>query len=125
MAENQYFVNIRSVYNNPGERSIEYLSSLYEDRPKLLEFITETIALHIDKKRITGKRILLKPNWVLHNQKKSDDICLRTHDNFVLASLEFFMKLKPNSILIGDAPIQGCHWNKMFKNEFKNEIIKL
>lgn len=125
MLENQYFVNIRSVYNNPGERSIEYLSGLYQDRPKLLALIAETIDSHIDKNRITGKRVLLKPNWVLHNRQPSDELCMRTHDNFILAALEFFLKLNPAQVTIGDAPIQGCYWDKMIRPEFLEQVNHL
>lgn len=125
MTHNHFFVDIHSVYHQSAERSPEYLSALYQDKPKLLALITKTVDAHIDKNSITGKRILLKPNWVLHNRKQSDELCMRTHDNFVLTALEYFLKFNPKKVTIGDAPIQGCNWDKIIKPEFEEQIYHL
>ncbi len=67
----------------------------------------------------------MKPNWVIHNKNKNDEFCLRTHDNFLLAALVVILSKKPASVLIGDAPIQGCDWNKMIGESFKDNIVLL
>lgn len=45
---------------------------------------------------------MLKPNWISHNLKKTDFLCLTTHPNIILAVLEFALELKPKSIIIED-----------------------
>ena len=75
--------------------------------------------------KIAGKKILLKPNWVLHNQKAKDEICMRTHDSFLLATLEILLEMNPSEIVLGDAPVQGCQWDQMIKPEFIKKVQQL
>lgn len=121
----EYFVNIKSVFNKKNDRTIEVLKEIYEQRDSLIKFISSVISDKLTEKTIKGKKILLKPNWVKHDLKPSDKICLRTHDNFLLAALEVILKLKPKSILIGDAPIQGCNWDKMVTADFISKVDSL
>ena len=59
-----------------------------------------------------------------HSVKEHDEICLRTHDNFILAALEVILAKFPAHVVIGDAPVQGCRWEKMV-SEKKNLLMKL
>ena len=117
-----YFTDILPVYNSDDDRTVEKLSELYNHPDLLLKFISELIAKHFLPEMIQGKRILLKPNWVKHSASEQDEICLRTHDNFLLASLEAIITYKPASILIGDAPIQSCKWDKVVTSALLEKI---
>lgn len=119
---NKGFVNIKSVFSNPEERTLSSLSGIYDDREKLISFIKDTISNFIKDEDIKGKRVLLKPNWVRHSVKEHDEICLRTHDNFILAALEVILAKFPTHVVIGDAPVQGCRWEKMVSEKFINEV---
>jgi hypothetical protein len=43
----------------------------------------------------------------------------------LLAALEVILEQKPERIVIGDAPIQGCNWDKMLSQYFLEEVDKL
>jgi uncharacterized protein (DUF362 family) len=61
-----------------------------------------------------GSRIVLKPNWVLHrNQSDASLDCLITHPSVIEAVASFCALAKPASIVIGDAPVQGCDWEAL------------
>ncbi len=119
------FVNIKTVFNNEGERSLESLAKLYGDKDYLLSVIQSVSSDTLNQQNISGKKILLKPNWVKHSYKPYDDICLRTHDSVVLAVLETVIACKPSSIILGDAPIQGCNWDKTVSKEFAAKVQQL
>lgn len=114
------FVRLKFLLN--GDRTVDSLKGYYNDYKRLSLILTELVEDTINYDNINGKKILLKPNWVRHSLKESDDLCLRTNDTFVLAVILLVLKLKPESILLGDAPIQGCDWIKMLTNDFINEI---
>jgi len=117
-----YFVDIFPVYVSEHERTIEKLSELYKNQDFLQKSISDLIIKHFQPEMMKDKRILLKPNWVKHSITETDEICLRTHDNFLLATLEIVLKYKPASVLIGDAPIQGCKWDKVVSTDL---ILKI
>jgi len=116
------FVNIWPMFLSNSERTIEQLYKRYYDSNALIKAIEKLCSLWLTPQLIENKKIMLKPNWVLHDIKASDEMCLRTHDNFLLAVLEYILKMKPLSILIGDAPIQGCYWDKMLSEKLENGI---
>jgi uncharacterized protein (DUF362 family) len=121
-----HFVNILQVFDNNKERSLDKLKELYSNKKLLYEYIEKVIASFLDDSLIFNKKVFLKPNWVRHDIKPDYDIwCLRTHDNFVLAALEYFLKRKPANIVIGDAPVQSCKWDLMFKNNFYEKVKAL
>ena len=122
----KYFVNIAFLCIEKQNRTIKYLSNLYNEKSLLKESIRKVGAGVLDNEvLINGKKILLKPNWVLHNRKVDDEMCLRTNDSFLLAALEVILEQKPAQILIGDAPIQGCNWDKMLSKEFRSALDAL
>ena len=56
-----------------------------------------------------GARVLLKPNWVFHeNQAGQGMDCLLTHSSVLGAVLDLVLRAKPGKVIVGDAPIQGC-----------------
>lgn len=120
------FVNIETLFGNEQERNISYLAKVYEQPGLLKEKVREITKRVLDNNQIiTGKKILLKPNWVTHNRKENDEICLRTNDHLLLALIEIILDCKPAKITIGDAPIQGCNWEKMLTRDFFKNIEKL
>ncbi|MBN1187819.1 MAG: DUF362 domain-containing protein [Bacteroidales bacterium] len=120
------FVNIVTVFSNSAERNISHLSMIYENKSLLKKKILSAGRGILDNAEIiTKKKILIKPNWVWHNHNQKDEICLRTHHQFLLATVEIVAEKKPASIVIGDAPIQGCEWNKVVDSDFLDKIDKL
>jgi len=110
----------RSDYNNQFR-----LGEFYNCTMELGETIRSLVKTSIDTNQIHNKRVLLKPNWVRHSLAPEDDICLRTNDNFTIAVLAAILEMKPSEVVIGDAPIQGCKWDKMISNAFIGSIDSL
>jgi len=106
-------------------RSVGSLNAIYDDVDGLTYEIEKIAGELFNKEVINGKRILVKPNWVRHSLYPTDDICLRTHDSFTLATLRALLNYGPEKILLGDAPIQGCNWEKVVKKGFIDKIVKL
>lgn len=119
------YVSIETVFSSLEERTVDNLSKVYTDRNKLSDVVHRLMAEHLNKSDIDGKSVLLKPNWVRHELKESDYVCLRTNDNLLLCILEEVLKNKPSRVLIADAPVQGCKWDKMITTEFVNEVTRL
>ncbi|MBK6564131.1 MAG: DUF362 domain-containing protein [Saprospiraceae bacterium] len=122
MIENSFFVNIDQVFSDEQDRTLEYLSSLYDNMDELVKVIKDVTKDQLNTEKINKKKILLKPNWVRHNIAPLDIISLCTHENFIKACLEVILPLKPLSITIGDAPIQGCNWDKLLSANFINSV---
>jgi len=120
------FVNIQTLFEVGGTRDINNLTKVY-DQPELLELAIRSASKGIldNQKLITGKKILLKPNWVTHDRKNNDKICLRTNDNILFAILNIIIECKPIKITIGDAPIHGCNWDNLLGSDFYAKIQKL
>ena len=61
-----------------------------------------------------GSRVVLKPNWVLHWNKSGAGMeCLVTHAEVIEAVLEYVALAKPGSVVLGDAPVQGCDFGEL------------
>jgi uncharacterized protein (DUF362 family) len=119
------FVEIKKVYDTVENRNINYLSKIYQNKLYLHETIKILIDNHISHTDITDKKVLLKPNWVRHNLKQTDSICLCTDENFILAALEVVLEKAPKSVIIGDAPVQGCDWSKVLSHRFYQSVEEL
>lgn len=119
------YVHIQTAFAEPAGRSLVDLASRYGDFSFLKGLIKQVVTPVMAALELEGKRVLLKPNWVKHNRISSDELCMRTHDNFLLAALEVVLEMKPQSVLIGDAPIQGCYWDKIISASFKEEVLRL
>lgn len=63
-----------------------------------------------------GQNIVIKPNWVHHHNASGHGIdCLITHPSVLKAVLDLLLTNEPNSIVIGDAPVQGCDFDQMLE----------
>jgi uncharacterized protein (DUF362 family) len=73
-----------------------------------------------------GARVLVKPNWVYHeNRCGGGTQCLYTSLEFVLSALEMVLECGPSRVTIGDAPIQGCHWDEIVTSGFLERVSEL
>jgi uncharacterized protein (DUF362 family) len=56
-----------------------------------------------------GAKVVVKPNWVHHcNLSGYGSDCLITHPSVIEAVLHYVAKARPERIVVGDAPLQGC-----------------
>jgi len=70
-----------------------------------------------------GQSVLLKPNWVLHfNQSGQTMDCMVTHPAVIEAVLDEVLLAKPGRILIGDAPIQLCQFDKLVPEAWRKAL---
>ena len=120
-----HFVDIETVYDSVDKRNLDYLASIYEEKTKMYAILHKLITNNFDPSDIQGKSVLLKPNWVRHELKQSDYLCLRTNDNLLLGILEETLKMRPSRVLIADAPVQGCSWERMITGAFTDEVDNL
>jgi uncharacterized protein (DUF362 family) len=61
-----------------------------------------------------GDKVVIKPNWVHHrNGSKHGMDCLVTHTSVIAAILVYVVKASPKSIIICDAPIQSCEFDRL------------
>ena len=114
------FVELKTMFHG-NERNFEALSKIYENIELLRNSITEIIGNKID---FRAKKVLIKPNWVLHAKKDTDHYALYTHPNFILALVDIICRSQPSLITIGDAPVQDCIWEKLHSKLFLEEIKK-
>lgn len=119
------FVDIETVYDSIEDRNLDYLAKVYAEKKRMRFVIHRMISEHFAAPDINGKSVLLKPNWVRHELKESDYLCLRTNDNLLLCILEEVLMLSPSKVLVADAPVQGCVWDRMITKDFLGEIKKL
>lgn len=112
---NFLFIKNLSIKNN---KSIGPLSNYYKSKSKLKKILLG-LNTNID---LSNRTILLKPNWVMHSRNKDDEICLTTHPNFILATLEIILESNPRKVIVGDAPLQGCDWNRLISKSFYENI---
>lgn len=114
------------VNNIPCNKDLIALNSFYDDYESLKKYLFDFIKkTGIFNDIGINKKILLKPNWVYHNQNETDNLCLTTHPNIILAILEFVIQLKPSSVIIGDSPVQSCNWVLLHSRSFMHKINKL
>ncbi len=64
-----------------------------------------------------NERVVIKPNWVTHaNLCGEGTDCLVTHTSVIEAIARFSSKAQPHSIILGDAPVQGCDFAELDKS---------
>jgi len=57
----------------------------------------------------SGRRVVVKPNWVLHENLSGATMdCLVTHTSVLEGILRYVGKADPASVVVGDAPVQRC-----------------
>lgn len=63
-----------------------------------------------------GSRVLIKPNFVLHyNQGSGGMEPMVTHSAVIKAVVKAALQANPAEVLVGDAPIQSCHFSKLLE----------
>lgn len=72
-----------------------------------------------------GRRILVKPNWVLHrNQNAAGGMdCMITHPSVLRAVLEYAFLTHPAAVTLADAPLQGCDFGQLRQAEGLETVI--
>ncbi|MGA9771357.1 MAG: DUF362 domain-containing protein [Blastocatellia bacterium] len=61
-----------------------------------------------------GARVLIKPNFVMHENQGSGGIePLVTHPSLVRAATEAALLSGASQVMVGDAPVQGCDFNSL------------
>jgi len=71
-----------------------------------------------------GSRIVIKPNWVLHANEGTGGLdCLYTHASVMRPIIDYALKAKPSSLIIGDAPVQVCDLPCLLQNGY-NELVR-
>lgn len=118
-------VNIVTFFKTKENRTLDDLSKMYDDKDLLYNSIKELVLQNIPPTQIVGKKILLKPNFVMQCKKTSDEICLFTNPNVIFATLKVLLECNPSQITVGDAPIQDCHWEEMLDANFYRKIEEL
>lgn len=74
-----------------------------------------------------GDKVLIKPNLVMHNNPTGEGIeCLYTQPSVVGAIIEFVLTAQKGngSIIIGDAPMQGCHFNELIQKSGYKALVE-
>lgn len=72
-----------------------------------------------------GDTVLIKPNWVHHvNHSGSGLNCLVTDTSVIEAILKYVLKARPKSIVVGDAPIQGCDFDALRAECGVDEMVR-
>ncbi len=96
---NPIFAMVRGVLRDLGLDAIRFGTSQWNPLGDLVK---------------PGGRIVVKPNWVLHaNQGEGGMDCMITHPSILRAVLEYVFLAKPARVVLGDAPIQGCDFERM------------
>lgn len=73
-----------------------------------------------------GDKVLIKPNLVMHSNPSGEGTeCLYTQPEVVEAAIEFVLTaLKGSgSIIVGDAPMQGCQFEELVKESGYESLI--
>ena len=112
------FVSIATAFDQRTPRNLEGLAAIYDNAAVLDQLLAGVVDGHLAPDDVANRRVLLKPNWVRHNKRQYDELCLRTHDQFTLAALRSILQRKPASVTIADAPVQGCVWDQVVRKEF-------
>jgi len=114
------FLHIIKIPGNNLSDLEAFYSSSY-----LKEAITGLIKGEISRIKVQDRKVLLKPNWVLHSIRYADRFCMRTNDSFVIAVLGIILEMGPSAVIIGDAPVQGCKWDIVISESFKDSLNRL
>jgi uncharacterized protein (DUF362 family) len=107
---------------------------IYDNPDILAELIRRAVACaeHPQQMRslrdliVPGATVLVKPNWVYHENRSGGGMAaMVTHPNFVIAALTEVLRAKPRHVVVCDAPIQGCIWQRLISREFTEQLLSL
>jgi len=63
-----------------------------------------------------GARVIVKPNWVLHENRGPWGLApLVTDPELIKRIVEGVLAAGPSRVLVGDAPLQGCHLERLLE----------
>jgi uncharacterized protein (DUF362 family) len=120
---------------SPGERYPEYPFTELGSQPNpVYDLVRKSlIQLELDKERAgtplwnplgklirPGDAVVVKPNWVLHENRGSGNLnSLVTHPSIVRALLDFvYIALgKEGTVVVGDAPLQSCDIDQLLESQ--------
>jgi uncharacterized protein (DUF362 family) len=69
--------------------------------------------------------VLIKPNWVHHANRSGRGLnCLVTDTSVIEAILRYVLKARPRSIIVGDAPVQGCDFDALLAETGIDEMVR-
>jgi len=72
-----------------------------------------------------GEKVVVKPNWVYHHNRSGHGLdCLITHTSVIEALLHYVVKARPKSILICDAPVQGCNFDALMASSGVSDMVE-
>jgi len=73
-----------------------------------------------------GMTVLLKPNWVLHNNLSGQGMaCMITQPAFLMAVLGEVVRARPGRVIVGDAPLSLCDWEQIATPEIRVQMGSL
>ena len=72
---------------------------------------------------LPGKKIVLKPNWVVHENNIGGLDCAVTHPSIIRCLIDYCIIAGAKTIEIGDAPVQGCDLNLLMENHGYNRMF--
>lgn len=73
-----------------------------------------------------GDTVVLKPNWVFHDNHSGQGMdCMVTHASVLGAALDLVLRAKPGKVIVGDAPIQGCDLSKLMEAAGNSALMQL
>ncbi len=71
-----------------------------------------------------GARVVIKPNWVRHYNGSGRGMdCLVTHTTVIEAVLQYVALARPGRIVVGDAPVQGCDFDRLITERGVRDMI--
>ena len=71
-----------------------------------------------------GGKIVVKPNWVLHRNEGAGGMeCMITHPSVLRAVLDYVFLAKPSRVILGDAPLQGCDFERLLDFGGVREVV--
>ena len=106
-------------------------ASPYDDSPLVRRLVHEALCAGLDTDATAplagfvrpGETVLLKPNWVLHVNRSGQGMeCLVTQEAILDALLREVREAQPARVILGDAPVQGCSWDKLVTPELKRRL---
>lgn len=72
-----------------------------------------------------GDKVVIKPNWVHHRNGSGHGLdCLVTHTTIIESILHYVAKARPQSVVVCDAPIQGCDFEALMAKRCVPEMIE-
>ncbi len=73
-----------------------------------------------------GMTVLLKPNWVLHENRGGGTMdCMITHPLFLLVVLREVMEAGAGRVIIADAPIQSAEFDLIVSPEWRQAVREI